>query len=160
MRVGDDPTDPLGMPAQPVSDWQSSAHARRCTVLSALLPPPPTAPQQQRQHDAALQAAGVPPLFSDEAPSAAFVDLDLLRAAAAELRAAPYPPGTLHTYAVKACPLKGLLCVLREEGFGAEVRAVFAGPFRGFKMRFANVQGSRRQGGCHEARVGAAGFLV
>ncbi|KAG2434083.1 hypothetical protein HXX76_007811 [Chlamydomonas incerta] len=53
-----------------------------------------------------------------------FMDLDLLAETLAALKRAPFPPGTLHTFAIKANPVGRLLQILREAGLGAEVASL------------------------------------
>lgn len=66
-----------------------------------------------------LAAAVTRGVLSEDAPLAMFYDLGAFRAGIAALQAA-FPPGTLHTLAVKANPLAALLREARAAGMGAE----------------------------------------
>ncbi|MEU1618591.1 diaminopimelate decarboxylase [Streptomyces sp. NPDC005722] len=71
----------------------------------------------------ALRAAVEQGLVGPDRPVVGLLDLDGVRAAAAELRAAFATPGVevTHTFAVKAASLVPVLRLLSEEGIGAEV---------------------------------------
>ncbi|KXZ55727.1 hypothetical protein GPECTOR_2g1277 [Gonium pectorale] len=115
---------------------------------------------------AAAIAAGVAGT-DDTSSTLMFMDLDALFATLAALQAAPFPPGSLHTFAVKANPVGRLLELMREAGMGAEVaslgelrqalhcgfppdRVVFDSPIKtAEELRFALRAGSCRGGpGC------------
>ena len=57
--------------------------------------------------------------LDEDVPAAMFYDLDAFRAGLRAIQAA-FPPGALHTVAVKANPLGAMLAEARELGFGAE----------------------------------------
>lgn len=81
-----------------------ASHHRRCTALSSAID------------------AGV---FSDETPSAMFMDLDQLSATIRHVQLeAGYPGGTLHTVAVKANPVGKVLQVFKDCDMGAEAASL------------------------------------
>ncbi|GIL86262.1 hypothetical protein Vretifemale_14672 [Volvox reticuliferus] len=61
---------------------------------------------------------------SDESATAMFMDLDVLHGTIAALKRAPFPPGTLHTFAIKANPVGRVLELMRDAGLGAEVASL------------------------------------
>lgn len=75
------------------------------------------------RRERALRAAVERGLIGPDRPVVGLLDLDGVRAAAADLRAAFATPGVevTHTFAVKAASLVPLLRLLSEEGIGAEV---------------------------------------
>ncbi|KAF8056213.1 lysA [Scenedesmus sp. PABB004] len=82
-----------------------AAHRRRCAALTAAL------------------AGGE--LDGAERHSAVLMDLDALDAAAAHVqRGAGFPSSALHTVAVKANPIGGVLAALRDAGLGAEAASL------------------------------------
>ncbi|KAI8473435.1 MAG: Orn/DAP/Arg decarboxylase 2 [Monoraphidium minutum] len=88
---------------------QAYAHPRRAAALSA--------------------AIGQPGLLDGDAldftPTAMLMDVDMIRATADHLRrGAGFPPGALHTVAVKANPVGGVLRLFLDAGFGAEVASL------------------------------------
>ncbi|MGW1076913.1 diaminopimelate decarboxylase [Streptomyces sp. NPDC002537] len=70
--------------------------------------------------DIPVQAAVAQRLIGPENPVVGLLDVRGIRAAAGALRAA-FPPGALHTFAVKAAPLVPVLRLLADEGLGCEV---------------------------------------
>lgn len=81
--------------------FASHVHSRRCQALQAAI------------------AAGI---FTDDSPSAMFMDVDSMRASIHHLQhTAGYPASALHTVAVKANPVGKVLEVFRDAGMGAEV---------------------------------------
>ncbi|MDX2643374.1 diaminopimelate decarboxylase [Streptomyces sp. PA03-1a] len=75
------------------------------------------------RRERALRAAVGQGLIGTDRPVVGLLDLDGVRAAAADLRAAFATPGVevTHTFAVKAASLVPVLRLLSEEGIGAEV---------------------------------------
>ncbi|MFB7292106.1 diaminopimelate decarboxylase [Actinacidiphila glaucinigra] len=75
------------------------------------------------RRERALRAAVERGLIAPDRPVVGLLDLDGVRAAAADLRAAFATPGVevTHTFAVKAASLVPVLRLLSEEGVGAEV---------------------------------------
>ncbi|WP_089222252.1 type III PLP-dependent enzyme domain-containing protein [Actinacidiphila glaucinigra] len=75
------------------------------------------------RRERALRAAVERRLIAPDRPVVGLLDLDGVRAAAADLRAAFATPGVevTHTFAVKAASLVPVLRLLSEEGVGAEV---------------------------------------
>ncbi|GLI68326.1 hypothetical protein VaNZ11_012721 [Volvox africanus] len=80
----------------------------------------------QEQRRGALAAAISAGILGkgDESATAMFMDLDLLHATIATLKRAPFPPSTLHTFAVKANPVGRVLELMRDAGMGAEVASL------------------------------------
>eukprot|EP00871_Galdieria_phlegrea_P004427 jgi/Galph1/4986/GphlegSOOS_G3633.1 len=70
-----------------------------------------------------LQSALSQGLISETAPRAFFYDLCYLEKTWKQL-IATFPEGTLHTFALKACPVKGILTFAFEKGLGAECASI------------------------------------
>lgn len=73
------------------------------------------------RRELAFRAAAGQGLIGPDQPVVGLLDLDAVREAAADLRAAFAGPEVLHAFAVKAASLVPVLRLLAEEGMGAEV---------------------------------------
>ncbi|KIZ00782.1 diaminopimelate decarboxylase [Monoraphidium neglectum] len=101
-------TATAGQPLKRLRGLQAAAHERRSAALAAAI------------HEGLLQEDVL-----DFTPTAILMDVDLIEATIAHLRhGAGYPEDTLHTVAVKANPVGGVLRIFLEAGMGAEVASL------------------------------------